>query len=214
MTTPTPVAAATCHPDDAAPIVIHSFADGDRSARVRWTASEIGVAYREVRVVPGEHLKHHFHELNPLGRVPVVTSGPVTIAESGAICLWLAEMYGGQSRLIPPEQHADRPRFLFWYFAACSTLESVYFAFHFAADTDPELPKLRTAASAMLMRVEHTLSVHQHIAGEHFTLADIMLGYLVALAGRKGLLAQHPILERYAQRLASRPAARSLGLFG
>lgn len=213
MTASTAVPGASCHPDDAAPIVIHSFADGDRSARVRWTASEIGVPYREVRVVPGEHLKHRFHELNPLGRVPVLTSGPVTIAESGAICLWLAETYGRQSRLIPPEQHADRPRFLFWYFAACSTLESAYFAFHFAADTDPELPKLRTAASSMLTRVEHALSVHEHIAGEHFTLADVMLGYLVALAIRKGLLERHPILDRYAQRLASRPAVRPLGLF-
>lgn len=143
----------------------------------------------------------------------MVTYKGVTIAESGAICLWLAETYGTRSELVPPVSHADRPEFLFWYFASCSTLESTYFAFHFTADTDPELQSLRTAADAMLARVARALATRTHIAGARFTLADVMLGYLLAHARRKGLLYQHPLLDRYVSRLASRPAARSIGLF-
>ena len=44
------------------------------------------------------------------------------------------------------------------------------------------------------------------LLGEHFTIADIHLGYLVELVGAAGMLAAYPSLAAYLDRLKARPA--------
>ena len=51
-------------------IRIWSFADVDRSGKVRWAAQELGYEIEEVRVKPGEHAKEPYRKLNPYEQIP------------------------------------------------------------------------------------------------------------------------------------------------
>jgi len=51
-----------------------------------------------IRLAPPELL-----EVHPLGKSPVITDGPITLAESGAIVEYLLEKYDTQRRFSPPE---------------------------------------------------------------------------------------------------------------
>jgi glutathione S-transferase len=55
--------------------------------------------------------------------------------------------------------------------------------------------------------VEQILSEKQYIAGNEFTAADIMMPIVLSLVEMMGTaLAEYPHIQRYVQRLRSRPA--------
>ncbi len=58
-----------------------------------------------------------------------------------------------------------------------------------------------------------TATLADAVIDRGITLADILLGYVLELCRRRDLLAAYPSSIAYIRRLASRPAARSAGLF-
>lgn len=66
-----------------------------RSIRARWILQELGIDFEAVRVgLPeGEHRRPDFLKVNPAGKVPVLADDDVTLSESVAIVLYLAEKY-------------------------------------------------------------------------------------------------------------------------
>jgi glutathione S-transferase len=90
-------------------IKLWSFADVDRSGKVRWTANELGYEIDETRVKLGEHAASPYLELNPYGQVPTAEFDGQRMIESTAICLALAERHP-EAGLIPTQQ-AVRDRF-------------------------------------------------------------------------------------------------------
>ncbi len=73
-----------------------------RSLRISWLLEELGLDwdYSLVDFYQGTHRSEAFLGINPAGKVPAVTDGNLTLIESGAICLHLAQKYG-QDRLLP-----------------------------------------------------------------------------------------------------------------
>lgn len=66
-----------------------------RDMRVRWALEEVGQPY-DVRLVSMAGLKEAEHRaLNPFGQIPTCEDGVVTLFESGAIILHIAERHGG-----------------------------------------------------------------------------------------------------------------------
>ncbi|MEQ9124892.1 MAG: glutathione S-transferase N-terminal domain-containing protein, partial [Alphaproteobacteria bacterium] len=61
-----------------------------RDFRVRWTLEEIGRPYA-VATVPARRKSAEHLSLQPFGQVPVIRDGDLTLFESGAIALHLAE---------------------------------------------------------------------------------------------------------------------------
>ena len=70
---------------------------------------------RLVNVYAGEGRAPAFLALNPLGKIPVLADGDLTLAESNAILVYIAEQYG-RSRLwsAEPRARAGILRWLFW----------------------------------------------------------------------------------------------------
>jgi len=103
-------------------IKIWSFADVDRSGKVRWTANELGYEIEEERVKLGEHAAEPYLELNPYGQIPTVELDGQILIESNAICLALAERHP-ESGLVPQSREL---RELFWQSVSlsASTLET------------------------------------------------------------------------------------------
>ncbi len=85
-----------------------------RDMRVRWALEEVSQAY-DVRLVSFMEMKEPAHlALHPFGQIPTYEEGDLTLFESGAIVLHIAERHAG---LLPEDANA-RARAINWMFAA------------------------------------------------------------------------------------------------
>src|SRR5688572_26105101 len=90
-----------------------------RDMRVRWALEEVRQPY-DVRLVSFSEMKESAHrKLHPFGQIPTYEDGDLTLFESGAIVLHIAERHAG---LLPGDANA-RSRAIAWMFAALSTVE-------------------------------------------------------------------------------------------
>ena len=90
-----------------------------RDMPVRWAFEEVGQPY-DVRLVSFAAMKQPAHvALQPFGQIPTYEEGGLTLFESGAIVLHIAERGPG---LLPADAGA-RARAIGWMFAALSTVE-------------------------------------------------------------------------------------------
>src|SRR5580693_6877883 len=79
------------------------WAPRTRSLRALWVLEEAGIPYERVRLdlSAGEHKSADYCAINPMAKVPALTDGPLAIAESGAICAYVAEAHP-EAGLAPP----------------------------------------------------------------------------------------------------------------
>lgn len=90
-----------------------------RDMRVRWALEEVGQPY-DVRLVSFAAMKEPKHlALHPFGQIPTYEEGALTLFETGAIVLHLAERHTG----LLPENANGRARAITWMFAALNTVE-------------------------------------------------------------------------------------------
>ena len=122
----------------------------------------------------GDHKKPDFLKKNIFGAVPVLEDGPVTIADSNAILVYLASKYDTKRNWLPlgNEESANVQRFLsiasgeIAYGPAATRLVTV-----FGADLDQE--NAIKKSHALLETLEIHLQDRQWLAGDHATIADI-----------------------------------------
>jgi glutathione S-transferase len=195
-------------------LTLYSFGDDDRSGKVRWLAAELGLELLECRVAAGTHRAAAYKELNPYAQIPTVEWRGRTVTESTAICHTLAEAFTTPKLWIGPGGQG-RAEYLHWLALFGETLEArlvecmvsklgilgpEYFALH-----EKQLRfKLGVAAKR--------LPAEGHLAGERFTVADIVAGYNLRLAIQCGLV-ERAALEPYFDRLVARPAAEQSRIF-
>ena len=90
-----------------------------RDMRVRWALEEVGQPY-DVRLVTFEEMKQRPHlDLQPFGQIPTYEDGDVSLFESGAIVLHIAQNNAG---LLPDDEKAGA-KAICWMFAALNTVE-------------------------------------------------------------------------------------------
>src|SRR5580704_13552197 len=90
-----------------------------RDMRVRWALEEVGQPY-DVRLLSFAEMKEPAHRaLHPFGQIPTYEDGELTLFESGAIVIHIAQRHAG---LLPDDENA-RARAIAWMFAALSTIE-------------------------------------------------------------------------------------------
>jgi glutathione S-transferase len=77
-----------------------------RDMRVRWSLEEVGQPY-DVRLVSFEAKRQPAHlRLHPFGLIPTYEEGNLTLFESGAIVIHLAETHAGLFPETPPRVRA------------------------------------------------------------------------------------------------------------
>jgi len=103
----------------------------DRSSRVRWLLRELNVDFSEqqLNASVGEHRKGDYLDVNPFGKVPAIVTGNLRLSESGAILLYLLEIFDTKHRFSPEHDSDLWPRFLQWFFWGLTTFEGAAFAF-------------------------------------------------------------------------------------
>jgi glutathione S-transferase len=210
-------------------ITVHHL-ENSRSQRVLWLLEELGLEYRVKRyrrdpktlLAPAS-----LRAVHPLGKSPVVTDGPLTIAESGAIIEYLLGKYGGDSGLRPAEGTPERLRFCYWlHYAEGSAMPPLLLSLVFRKMPEGPMPFLarpvvRAIAGKVLKSfvepqlklhfdfMERELGQHAWFAGDAFTAADIQMSFPVEAAQARGALGeQRPKLKSFLERARARPAYR------
>ena len=176
-----------------------------RSARCLWTLHELNTAFEtvEVDLSTGEHLGAAFRKLNPFGRVPVLVDGETVITESAAICLYLADRYG-EGRLIPPPGTPARAVHDQWLFFVVTELDAPLWRIRrntvllaeeerVPADVPRAGKDFRSAAGLL----QDALAGRQFIAGDHFSVTDIITAHTLFWSTWNDLLVDLPGLQTY-----------------
>ena len=184
--------------------------------KVKLFLEEAAIPYRGVLLSlnRGDQFKPEFTALSPNNRIPAIVDhdppgggAPLSMFESGAIMLYLAEKTG---RLIPPDARArsDVLQWLFWQMSALGPMggQAGYFRVY-APETVPFAVERYTKEVRRLYGVlDRRLVDREYIAGE-LSIADIACyPRIVPHAGHGQNLAVFPHLARWFAAIGSRPA--------
>jgi len=182
-----------------------------RSTRIIWALEELGLPYDLVthQRTPDFRAAPSLAAVHPLGKAPVLVDGPLRIVESGAILAYLNDRHG-KGQLAPAIGSDARAIHDEWlHYVEGSAAMPIMLTLiggmigglpdGLAGFVTPELAKT-------LAYVADAVNDGPWLLGEHFTIADIHLGYLVELVGAAGMLAAYPSLAAYLDRLKARPA--------
>ena len=95
-------------------ITLHHVANA-RSARSLWLLHELGLEFEvnEIEFTMAALRTPEYLSISPLGRVPCLQDGDVTLIESGAICQYLCETYD-DGELYRAPGHPERVEWLQW----------------------------------------------------------------------------------------------------
>ena len=88
-----------------------------RSFSALWLMEETGQPYERVLtdITTGAQKRVEYLAINPMGKVPALKDGEATLAESAAICAYVAERYP-EAKLAPPLGDPLRAKYLYWLF--------------------------------------------------------------------------------------------------
>lgn len=181
-----------------------------RASRIVWMLGELGLQFDLLRVDirdPEARDDPRFRAASPLGKVPALEDGPVTVADSAAICLYLADRYGA-GELAPAIDDPRRGRFLYWMFYSPGTMEPAMaeqaggWASNSGAHGWGDFDR-------MIRTLEQGLGAGPWLLGERFSAADVMVGSTAAFMRMFGLLPASPTIGAYVDRCCERPAWRA-----
>ena len=179
-----------------------------RDMRVRWALEELRQEY-DVRLLSFAEMKQPAHSaLHPFGQIPTYEEGDLTLFESGAIILHLAERHPG---LLPDDADA-RSRAIMWMFAALNTVEPPILELSVAKFvegdkpwTKERLPLIEERIRVRLRRLAEWLGDSEWLDGA-FSAGDLMMVEVIERLKPSGMLAEFPTLAAYVARAEARPA--------
>lgn len=185
------------------------FAQGlVRDFRARWALEEIGLPYR-VNLIghPDRLLPDHIAK-QPFAQIPVYEEDGLTLFESGAIVLHIAE----KSERLLPKDPGERARAIQWVFAAINSVEQ-YVQGHVLLDAfyaNEEWAKLRKPSSrkeldARLAKLSERLGEREYLE-DRFTAGDLMMSSVLRILRSTDVLDTFPNLAAYRARCEARPA--------
>ena len=201
-------------------MILHDLAAGMHPRRVRIFLAEKGISIerREVDAAGGANATPDFLRLNPLGKLPVLELDDGTaIAESLAICRYLEALnpdpplMGRTAREVADiEMWTLRMDHELSQMIALAFIHSSDF-YRGRIEQIPEVASwARGRALETMNWLNHELSGRRHIAGEDYTIADIVAQSAFVLGKAVGLRIPPDMtnLSRWFTEVTARPTAR------
>ena len=164
---------------------------GTRGVRPIWVCEELDLPYRVIPVdfSPEYRASAQWRQLNPVGKVPVLKDGALTLFESGAMVQYLLDRYGN-GRLQPTAGTPEHAIYLQWSWFAEATFarplgEIVNHrrALPEAEQSAAAVEEMRARAWLCIDALDQSLPGRSWLLGDEFTAADIMMGYTLMLVG-------------------------------
>lgn len=175
---------------------------------------EAQVPYELVPVdtIKGEQFAPSYLEINPNGKTPAIVDGDVTVFDSSAILLYLADKTG---RFLPESTDKARGQLLSWLMFVASGLgpfagQAVHFK-RFAPEAVPyALNRYMFEAERHFKVLNGQLGRHQYMLGSVYTIADMSVwgwGRAVSYVLGEELASELKNLNRLIDEINARPAA-------
>ncbi|MBV1691512.1 glutathione S-transferase family protein [Novosphingobium sp. G106] len=182
--------------------------------RVAVTLEELGLPYqiRKLDLGGGEHRRAEFLALNPDGRVPVLVDqsapdDPLVIAQSNAILLHLCDRRPGV--LLPVDDVRSRAivleRFFYFVTDVIAANFSAFYLNRIGASTEAA-GQLSARSIDAIVDAERFLAESRYMAGDTFSLADVVAVTIVNASRDKIAFSDHPLLSRWFDESRNRPA--------
>jgi glutathione S-transferase len=178
-----------------------------RAAGVVWMFEELGLPYelKFVDVNQGEQSKPEFRKKNPMGKLPTLVDGTVTVTETSAIGMYLADRYS-YGKLAPKIDDPARATYLRWIAFAPAVIEPGCYAHVSKWDYKPGQAGWGSYEN-MLASIEEAIGDGPWLLGENFSMADIIFGGTVRFMLRFKMLDPRDSFVAYAARLDARPGS-------
>jgi GST-like protein len=177
---------------------------------------EIGLPYNviPVDIRNGGQSAPDFLKLSPNGKMPAIVDhdavgAPVSIFESGAILMYLAEKSG---QFWPTEVHAryEAAQWVMWQMAGLGPMSGQ--AFHFANYAPEKLPyainRYISEVERLFGVLDHRLADRDWIAGD-YSIADMACYSWSMICGHLGIdIKDFPAVQRWQDKMGARPAVQ------
>ncbi len=197
-------------------IDLYAFATPN-SVKVPILLEELGADYRltKINIRAGEQKTPEFLALNPNGKIPVIVDSdgpggaPITITESAAILIYLAEKFG---KLIPTDP-TRRVRMFEWMFFHASGLGPAFGNSGYFQKLAPEpaplaIERFSNEAKRTLAVLDHRLGQVEYLANE-FSIADILnFGWIWRKEFAGVDFSASPNVARWYEKLESRASVK------
>lgn len=185
------------------------FAQGlVRDLRVRWALEEAGLDYEERLIGPEDQDSGAYRALQPFGQVPAYEEDGLTLFESGAIVLHIAE----RCDVLMPAAPEARARATTWMFAALNSVEpqvqnlAEIDLFHDGDDwARRRRPAAKEAIQTRLDRLSDWLQGREYLE-DRFTAGDLLMTTVLRILRHTDLVSRMPVLDAYRQRCEARAA--------
>ncbi len=180
-----------------------------RSMRALWMLEELGVDYDRVKVeiTAGPDRPAELLAASPMGKVPAIEDGETKLAESAAICLYLADKYS-LGDLSPELDAAERGQFLYWMMYVPAVVEPAM-AEKFGGWEANKYSHGWGDFDSMIKTMEQALEASDWLLGDRFSAADVMVGSTCYFLKKFNALPENAVLEAYIERCLARPAFKS-----
>jgi GST-like protein len=188
--------------------------------KVALALEEMGLSYEAVPVDTrkGDQFAPDYLALNPNGKVPALVDGDVTIFDSNAILLYLAEKTG---RFGPGPSAKDKGEFLSWMMFVATGVgpfsgQAVHFK-HFAPEKVPYADtRYQYEADRHYGIVDKRLGERPYLGGGSYSVVDMALwgwARMVPFILGDDAWTKFPNLKRLFDEISARPAAQRVEEF-
>ena len=176
---------------------------------------EAGLAYEPVPIYTrkGDQHKPEFLAINPNAKVPAIVDGDVTVFDSNAILLYLAEKTG---KFLPAKGDKARGEFLSWLLFVASGVgpysgQSVHFRNAAPDKNEYAINRYAFEAQRHFGILDARLAKRKYMLGDTYTIVDMdVWGWarLMPMVLGEGAWAKFPNLKRLVDEISARPAAQ------
>ena len=184
-------------------------ADTPNGKKISIMLEEIDISYKvfDVDLSAQEHKKPWFLEINPNGKIPAIIDGELTIFESGAILIYLAEKSG---KFLPSESKLRTLCFqwLIFQVSAVGPMQGQLNVFlKYAPEKIPYAIRRYTEETKRIYSVlDKRLSKVEYLAGD-YSIADISTWPWIDSYKWSGIdISDFPNLKRWQTTVGKRPA--------
>lgn len=182
-----------------------------RSTRVLWLAEEAGAPVDVIVIEREQKFTDDYRKMHPLSRSPAYVEDGGPVFESAALCLHLADRHPEAGLIAEPGSY-ERALQYQWCFFAMTELEAPLMdvARQLWKDSGEPNDEIIEAARGRFERgvevVEAALAGGDHLVGDDFSVADIVIGGVLSFARLSEVAVLPAGIVPYVDGLEARPA--------
>jgi glutathione S-transferase len=193
-------------------IVLHGTPLSGHTHRVALLLNALGLAYRFADAPKDVRASPAFLALNPMGQIPVLRDGDLTLADSNAILVYLARRYAPDENWLPQEPVAAAHVQRWLSIAAGEVMHGPAIARMIALFDFPDDPaRAARIAARVLTFMDAHLADRAFLAADHVTIADLACYSYVAHAPDGGVdLGPYPAVRAWLARVEAQPWFRPM----